>query len=122
MNELELLLPIQMGLAREALAHPQDKKKQAELEEVTERLKDASDAVIAAMANSPDEASAATVNQQTKDVLRLANAAKEGDARAVEMAAKALAKKLPKLVKQARYHSLFFQMEPDNLPVSSLQS
>ncbi len=49
---------------------------------------------------------AASANQQAKDAERLGIAAKEGDAKAVELAAKALAKKQPKLARQARYKPL----------------
>ncbi len=49
---------------------------------------------------------AASANQQAKDAERLGFAAKEGDAKAVELAAKALAKKQPKLARQARYNPL----------------
>jgi hypothetical protein len=102
-DELERLLPLHITATREALAAPRDKARQAKFEEINERLKDVSEAVVTAMADNSDEASACAANQQGRDAARLANAAYEGDARAVEMAAKSLAKKQPKLARQARY-------------------
>ncbi len=101
-DELERLLPLHMASAREAVAQPKDKAKQAKLEEMSERLKDVADAVLTAMADNADEAAASAANQQAKEVERLSSAARAGDAHAVEMAAKALAKKQPKLAQQAR--------------------
>jgi hypothetical protein len=101
-DELERLLPLHMASAREAVAQPKDKAKQAKLEEMNERLKDVAGAVLMAMADNADEAAASAANQQAKEVERLSSAALAGDAHAVEMAAKALAKKQPKLAQQAR--------------------
>jgi rubrerythrin len=96
------MLPLQMAAAREAVANPKDKAKQAQLDDMSERLRDALEALLTALADNDDEAAATAANQQAREVERLSNAAREGDARAVEMAAKSLAKKQPKLAKQAR--------------------
>jgi len=107
-DEMGHLLTRHMGLARDAVANPHDKAKEARLEQTTEGLRNATESVLEAMANNPDEAAAWAANQQARAVKRMTGAAFEGDAHAVELAAKAIVKKQPKLESQIRYCCFFF--------------
>jgi len=69
-------------------------------------LRDAADNLLASLADTPEDSLAASANQQQREADDLLRAARSGDARGVENAAKNLAKKNPKLAKQARYEFL----------------
>eukprot|EP01087_Luapelamoeba_hula_P016449 TRINITY_DN505_c0_g1_i1.p1 TRINITY_DN505_c0_g1~~TRINITY_DN505_c0_g1_i1.p1 ORF type:complete len:2168 (-),score=569.75 TRINITY_DN505_c0_g1_i1:84-6587(-) len=101
-DALERLIPNALKATQDAVRNPRDKQKQKRVEDAGGQLRDAADNVLAALADSPEDAIAALANEEARLADDLQRAAHEGNPRGVELAAKALAKKNPKLAQQAR--------------------